>query len=242
MLPGNEYIWGAYWGESQVSQSPNLSVTLCQHSRGTFKEAGRLELKTDRNNLGVALTYQVLFKGRLSEPGHAAPDKKGQKRICKGAGSLVGPVITAGLAGVPLTIVQTQASQPRTIEGEMLLTLKSDPEKNQPAPEDVRVWACLVTRGYPSIEFVEQPGDAVQSVFVWPDGRFLAELRGGVDYTLRLLPSQQCGTPMTEIKDKGHLLRGPAVRESSEEKVLLACFVVNKSLSECHPWWLSRPQ
>jgi hypothetical protein len=128
--------------------------------------------------------------------------------------------------------VQLVQSAARPVSGEILLT----PDRNATA-EDLATWRCL-TDQYPRIEFTPLAGGQAERVFVFPDGRFRADLSGGVAYGWAAIAA---GCGVDGPQRGGILPPGPAAAPASAEKVFLACNVRGRRFEPCHQWWLVRP-
>ncbi len=138
-----------------------------------------------------------------------------------------------------------QVPEPRTVDGELLLTVRTrtdmGPDKPPATAEDIRLWDCLITNGYPRVEFIDTNTQEHQRAFVWPDGRFRAQLRPGVSYDWSLLPTD-CGTPGQPAGSSGRFKLDRLDPATTTEKVLLSCFVFkNRGFTDCKGWWLVHP-
>ena len=231
LLPNRNYIWMGYHAPYRVNGQ--VIELDCRWSGEVFVTTSRrLVFSWIKRELRQEHKVTLEFLGPVDR---YPPDEQPILKPCgwKQAGSSSGPLVAVGPQRQPAQAnLQAQATPRRAIDGELLLTVR-----NQGATEaDFRLWNCLTT-GYPKVELVE-PGQPARQVFVWPDARFRAELRGGVPYQWWLLP-EGCDTA---TRQQGGLIPpGPVNPVPTEEKVVLACYASAGRLADCHAWWLIKP-
>ncbi len=138
-------------------------------------------------------------------------------------------------SGVPFARIQGNTGIRRVARGELYLAanLAGTPGSD----EDFRLWECLVTEGESIVEFVA-PSLPVEKAYVWPDGRFLTELRAGATYGWWL---QSFGCRMPERQYSGSSLSVPMEPASADEKIVLACIVADGRFTGCRAYWLRHP-
>jgi hypothetical protein len=233
LLPNGNYVWGAYHAPYRVT---GQRIELDCRASGDYTSDRKLNLRRTKPEVGQTYKYGLEYEGTLEAipPGRTLAPKGCNWE--QHASPVWNRQVLAAARREPVgRTLQAQASPPRVVDGELLLTIK----RQGYTPADVALWSCLITEGYPRLEFLEQPGAQPQEVFVWPDARFRTELRGGVRYQFSLLPST-CDTPRRQL---GARMRkeGPVTPPATEEKVVVACYVSGGRLVECDGWWLIRP-
>jgi hypothetical protein len=142
-------------------------------------------------------------------------------------GLIRGPLV----AGLRAQAPPPAPGEVRGVNGQVLLAIG--------AAADVDLWTCIVEGGYPNVEIRER-GGAPQEIAVFPGGRFRADLRGGVAHEWAFLISE-CNTAAKQPDPPESLRPGPAQRPTTEEKVVLGCYVTAGALGGCRGWWLIRP-
>jgi hypothetical protein len=138
----------------------------------------------------------------------------------------------------PLLALQSPQAV-RRVNGQLLVAVKDD-ETHRASDADKGLWTCFVSKGFPRLEFLEQPdraGVQGQRVFVWPDGHFQAILRNGATYEWRF-DASGC---QTQAQPTGEQVQVPQNASQAEEKVVLACFIIDGHFKDCDSWWLRRP-
>jgi hypothetical protein len=223
VLPGNRYAWENDHANWRVG-SGGLQLDCRADWLASYSPARRqVEFEfVDGTNATNKLTLNLLG------PTTAHPRREPLKawRDCKYA-TANAPMRRYETAG--LQVVQAVT---RPVSGEILLT----PDRNA-TPDDLATWRCL-TDQYPRIEFTPLAGGQTDRVFVFPDGRFRADLSGGVAYGWGAVPS---GCNVDGVQRGGILPPGPPAAPATAEKVFLACNVRARRLDPCHQWWLVRP-
>lgn len=238
-----EYIWGegaqGYRSDYRfgVRDTPGgrvSTISLCHRWAGDIRQVDPTTLVLEVSHNGVAQRTELEFKGTLEQI--PLPQNLPDRLTCNSkdwpTGSPpAGEVIAQGPQRGPLpAALHAQAGTYRAVNGEFHLSLATGATQ-----ADIAMWTCVMRRGYPSLEFTE-PGAPRQEVFVWPDARFRARLRDGVEYRWSALASD-CAPAQTGATLQ-HNLPQPA---DSEEKVVLACAVGDRRFATCRGWWLIRP-
>jgi hypothetical protein len=263
LLPDGYFIWGDYYAPYRVTGN-NVVELDCRYWRGEFATTSRrLTFTWTHETLKVSGTTELAYQG---EPRPPARSQRPAPDICKWGkswGRTTPPAVqpadsqqmTAGAPGAPLPAwLQAQTPVVRAVYGEIMLTTTADAQS-----ADIDLWVCLVTQTYPRVELIEPGGNGAsqgtsgltsgstattagerRDVFVWPDGKFRTSLRPGVSYVWSLLPIR-CNTAGDRHPGQPPLVIGPADQVRSEEKVILACYVKDRLLTDCHAWWLVRP-
>lgn len=232
LLPTGHYVWGKYYAPFKMEAQ--ATIILDCRAWGEVSQDGKIILRRTDRERDQRFRYVLEYERALEGPPTGSP--KGcdyQKHTSAPAPSL----LAAASQQEALRIgIQVQAPAKRTIDGELLLTI----DRRGYTQEDLNLWSCLITRGYPKVEFFEGQGQpAEEEVFVWPDASFRTDLRGGVNYQWALTP-RACMSPTRQL---GGIVQrpGPELPPSTEEKVVLACFVKQGRFADCEMWWLVRP-
>jgi hypothetical protein len=223
VLPGNRYAWENDHANWRVRDTgPQLD---CRADWGVRYSPALRQAQfefTDGNGVPNTLTLNLLG------PTAAHPRREPLKawRDCKYAS------VSAGMRRYETASLQLVQTAARPVSGEILLT----PDRNA-TPDDLAAWRCL-TDQYPRLEFTPLAGGQTERVFVFPDGRFRADLSGGVAYGWAVTTTA-CG--LDGVQRGGILQPGPPSAPATAEKVFLACNVRGRRLDPCHQWWLVRP-
>ncbi len=251
LLPGNVYIWGenqqGYHSDYRVGfrdtpQGRVATIHLCHRWAGDIRQEGPVTklVMVFTNNTVVQQTV-LEYLGPLEQ--YRPPDARPEKMKCEPkhwpAGAVQGPPLAWAPARPFLLAgdLLAQAGNYRIVNGEMLIALALGSELSEDQRRrNIDQWLCIMRRGYPGLEVVEA-GSPSQEVFVWPDGRFRARLRGGVVYRWALAATD-CGTPRQEGATLGP---GPLDPGDTEEKTVMACAASGGRFVDCRAWWLTRP-
>lgn len=231
LLPNNRFIYGSgdpwYYGDYRVLPGGKVELGSCLGWKGEVAQSpNELRFKMTDAKAGQGHEWSM---ERLGPPRTPSPEPE-YKPNC-GFAFTTDRTTTASRAPV---LVQSAAG--RIIDGEIFLATKRDAP-----PQDTSLWACLVTNGYPGLEYGEVPtGPAPQPLLVLPDGRFRSRVRGGVTYRWWMLPAG-CDTPPRQPLAGIATPVAPLEPAQSGEKILLACWVQGGALPDCHGWWLRKP-
>ncbi len=223
VLPGNRYAWENDHANWRVG-SAGLQLDCRADWLATYSPARRQMEFEFVDGTGAANRITLSLLGPVSQ--HARREPLKPWRDCKYASA--SPVMRR-YETASLQLVQSAA---RPVSGEILLT----PDRSA-TPDDLTAWRCL-TDQYPRLEFTPLSGGQTERVFVFPDGRFRADLSGGVAYGWAATPS---GCGIEGVQRGGILPPGPPAAPASAEKVFLACNVRGRRLDPCHQWWLVKP-
>lgn len=231
LLPNNRFIYGSgddgQHGDYQAVAGGKVQLGKCVGWKADIPQPPNrnLDFKTTDGKAGIG---QEIRMERLGDPHGVRPEPLYQTD-CKVA-------LTGRTTAAARDMVLTQAQQSRIIDGDIFLATRQGA-----SPADLELWTCLVTGGYPGVEYAEDGSSTpAQRLLVLPDGRFRSRVRGGAIYRWWMLPSGCPTAPRQPLSGIG-TPAGPMDPWVSGEKILLACFVGNGGLPDCAGWWLKKP-
>lgn len=232
LLPNNRFIYGSgdsgYHGDYRVLPGGKVELGTCLGWRGEVTQVPNPELRFKMTDAKAGQGHEWNME-RLGAPRPPSPEPPYDSG-CKFAFATDRTTTASRVA------VLAQTAGGRIIDGEIFLATKRDAP-----PRDASLWSCLVTNGYPGVEYGEAPvGPAPQPLLVLPDGRFRSRVRGGVNYRWWMLPAG-CETPPRQPLAGIATPVGPMEPAASGEKILLACWVQGGVLPDCNGWWLRKP-
>lgn len=227
---------------SEYQLTKPMNFTLCASKWLGEWRTPRVTIRTPDqydpiNHINLRYVYSLERMGPVVGNPRVGPNPT--RCSTKRSGPAEEPLTATAVHGWPLLArLQTQAAA-RRVNGQFLLAVKDD--KDHPATAvDKDLWSCLVTKGYPRVMFLEDPSMSSspdQTAYVWPDGHFQGVFQNGAIYDWRVR-SSGCGT---EDQDSANRFMVPKATASTEEKIVLACFISERRFSECDSWWLRRP-
>jgi len=181
LLANNRFIYGSgdsgYHGDYRVLPGGKVELGTCLGWKGEVTQQPNPELRFKMTDAKAGQGHEWNME-RLGAPRPPSPEPQ-YDAGCKFAFATDRTTTASRVA------VLAQTAGGRIIDGEIFLATKRDAP-----PRDASLWSCLVTNGYPGVEYGEAPvGPAPQPLLVLPDGRFRSRVRGGVNYRWWMLPA-----------------------------------------------------